>query len=718
MSFSFNWRKKEITYNDCQLLESEFTQAAQGIFPGAKVLFFPAIPKKIPEKRQKSLELVIKENAPFADDKTNEIFLPLPAGNGKPLILAVLQEVEPISAAELSDRHIRLGNELTRLKQWAIEPITGLLSGHCFLARINDVINLSKETDEKPLPATMALVEMFPRVKDAEQAALYLSKAGAYLDSLIGHIAMTCHFGAGVFGLFWGNASHNNSLKIADMLLRWLKREDISKVHIGLSFRGNGENFAVDLENMQEQAWEALQTARKRGPYSLCSAASLVKPEDHPLRRLPRANTLALRRLWRKKEKFSLFIMRLDQPVTDDHFPARVITLAGPEAKLLPIDQREACIFIPDIEAEKARIWADDFKKRLKAADLTCSLGLADYPFNDYKKSEIPDNSRKALHHSGFYGPDSLTIFDSVSLNISGDVYYNEGNLAKAVREYRKGLAIDPQNINLLNSLGVALAQMNQYRRAIPLFEQVLTVKPDDFMALFNLGFALLARKKTNAALARFEEALQIDDHNFGLLLQLGKLYCRSARYEEAVNVLRKGCGSDNRDKRDMGHGAIYHYLGEACAGLGRNREAIEYLQRAVSHNSRDAGSLSLLGALYNIEKEGDEISLSLCQQAVRLDGSRWLYWLRLGQVQLSQGDARQACKSFEHGLRVNRRQGEIWYFLGQAYEKLADKRAEKMYTKAVKLDNDNQEAIKALARLQPVENTVENSKTRNKKRG
>ena len=158
-----------------------------------------------------------------------------------------------------------------------------------------------------------------------------------------------------------------------------------------------------------------------------------------------------------------------------------------------------------------------------------------------------------------------------------------------------------------------------------------------------------------------------------------------------------------------MGHGTVYHYLGEACAGLGRNREAIEHLQRAVSHNPRDAGSLSLLGELYNMENEGDEISLSLCQQAVRLDGSRWQYWLRLGKVQLGQDDARQACRSFEHGLRVNRKESEIWYFLGRAHEKMADKKAVRMYTKAVRLDSGNRQAAAALALLRAKNNQGEN---------
>jgi len=59
-----------------------------------------------------------------------------------------------------------------------------------------------------------------------------------------------------------------------------------------------------------------------------------------------------------------------------------------------------------------------------------------------------------------------------------------------------------------------------------------------------------------------------------------------------------------------------------------------------------------------------------------------------------------EAIESFEHALRLNRRNSKIWYYLGRAYEKMTDKKAEKMYTKALKLNSDNQEAAEALARL------------------
>ncbi|MEA3547476.1 MAG: tetratricopeptide repeat protein, partial [Thermodesulfobacteriota bacterium] len=633
------------------------------------------------------------------DQSTQEAFLPLTDGDNRLLAVAVLEGV-PDGTKHGGDwldeqaRHV--SREIALIRQWAVDPMTGLLSGHCFLKRISAHLEERRtEEGEESLSGCLVLVEMYPRAKNAEQATLYSSRAGAYLDTLVGHLSAPCHFGDGVFGLFWEDIDADSSLKMADMLLRWLKRENIARVHAGLSFTGNkknGENGNTALE----QAWEALGTARKRGPYSLCSYETLAGRQDHPLCSLPPTVTASLRRLCRNRARFSCIFL---QQNGEGEGTGRILSLAGPEVIFLPIDSDKACVFLPDMDGEKALEWCQQYQQRLKSAQKSCSLGLASYPFHDFKKYEIVENARKALLHAGFYSPDSLTVFDAVSLNISGDIFYNEGDLARAVKEYRRGLSIDSENVNLLNSLGVTYAQMNRYHLAIPLFEKVLALDSGDFMALFNLGFALLARGE-KAALGRFEEALAIDGRSFGLLLQLGKMYCRAGRYEEAIDVLLKG-KEIAAAETDFNPGLVYRYLGQAYAGLGRNREAMAHLQRAVSHNPRDAASLSLLGELYDLEKQGDVIALSLCRQAVGLDGSRWQYWSRLGRVELSQKDGAAAVQSFEHGLRVDGKRTELWFDLGRVHEMLGSRKAVKMYEKVLKLDGAHQDAAAALDRLE-----------------
>ena len=308
-------------------------------------------------------------------------------------------------------------------------------------------------------------------------------------------------------------------------------------------------------------------------------------------------------------------------------------------------------------------------------------------------------NARKALVHAGFFGPDSMAVFDGVSLNISGDVYYNEGDLRKALKEYRKGLALDPENLNLLNSIGVTYAQMNRPKMAIPCFERVLEIDPHNFMALFNMGFAFHNNKKTLEAIGYFEQALAQDDQHFDLLSQLGKLYCKVGRYEDAVNLLSRCVDSNgSEEKREIDYGVAHRYLGEAYKALGNNQQAIASLQRAISLNAQYPAALSMLGELYALAGEGDDIAVSLCRQAIELDDSQAEYWYRLGWVQSRLGEIQEAIASLKKSIRCDGKNATAALLLGQLYEKQGKaRRAKQMYERVLRLAPEHSRANAAL---------------------
>ena len=96
----------------------------------------------------------------------------------------------------------------------------------------------------------------------------------------------------------------------------------------------------------------------------------------------------------------------------------------------------------------------------------TVSIGIAVYPTLDFQKHQIIDNARKALDHAQFFGPGSLVLFDAVSLNISGDTYYQTGDIDRAVQEFMTALRLDPDNVNVHNSLGVCFGVLGDYDQA------------------------------------------------------------------------------------------------------------------------------------------------------------------------------------------------------------------------------------------------------------
>ncbi|MCW5207575.1 tetratricopeptide repeat protein [Desulfobulbus sp. US2] len=117
-----------------------------------------------------------------------------------------------------------------------------------------------------------------------------------------------------------------------------------------------------------------------------------------------------------------------------------------------------------------------------------------------------------------------------MSYNVSGDLYFDEGDYKQAIKEYKAGLQIKPDDVNLLNSLGVALTEINRHREAESCFSQVLQTEPQNYMALINKGMSCRLLGRSEEAIACFEQGLHCKEHekqaSIELYLQLGKLYC------------------------------------------------------------------------------------------------------------------------------------------------------------------------------------------------
>jgi tetratricopeptide (TPR) repeat protein len=458
-----------------------------------------------------------------------------------------------------------------------------------------------------------------------------------------------------------------------------------------------------------EQTWQSLRKARRRGPYAFCTYRTISNPEIHPLQKIKPAVSAKLRKLWADSDTFALLLISQDRELPHEPFPKRVLALIEPRTETVPISENETFVFLKDADAEQAIAWARKLKKKLpRDLGTTYSIGIACFPCIDFRKSDIPQNGRKALLHAGFFGPDTMISFDGVSQNVSGDIFYGEGDLVRAVKEYRKGLELDPANTNLLNSLGEAYAQMKKPRKARPFFEAVLHIDPTHYMALYNLGVTSLTMAEDEKAIVYFEQALavarrkaEVDQKN-DLFLQLGKLYCRTGRYKKAVALLEKEKLGDEASPIIPGRNALLRYLGEAYMGSNRNKEAVMVLQRVIRYNPHDAYALGMLGELYALENQGDDIALSLCLQAVNIDDRQWEHWYRLAVVKYRMADYESALEALKESMHRQQRNEAPLYLAGKVYDKLGvQSKAAAMFSAVLKIAPDHEAAGAALKEIQ-----------------
>lgn len=300
-------------------------------------------------------------------------------------------------------------------------------------------------------------------------------------------------------------------------------------------------------------------------------------------------------------------------------------------------------IFFPEKNGPDSLNLSRHFQKRLlDKTNKTVTIGVASYPTITYTKSETINNARKALDHATFFGANSLVAFDGVSLNISGDKFYESGKIPKAIKEFKRALRLDPSNVNVHNSLGVCYGLQKDYQSAIEEFQKALGLDSGEYMALYNLGLVHLLMDHRQKALAYFIDADKINGDTFEVAFQTGKLYLEIGDPEKGRPFLERAAELEPKS------GPAYRYLAD-CHAAGRKADAaISAYKKAIKNNPHDAAAMSALGGLFDGQGENPEISQMFLSESVAISPENGLFHHRLGRHFSNHNRLDEALKEFE----------------------------------------------------------------------
>jgi len=287
-----------------------------------------------------------------------------------------------------------------------------------------------------------------------------------------------------------------------------------------------------------------------------------------------------------------------------------------------------ACFFETKTFPDPALNLAEKIHREMEGREnITVSTGIAFYPQLTYKKEDIIENARKALEHAHLSGHNSIVEFDSVSLNISGDKLYQQGNIDGAIAEFEKALLLDPENVNVFNSLGVCFGVQGKHQTAIDMFKNVMKIAPDDVMAPYNIGLAYLMIGDKDKAQEFFLHAFSLDQNQLEVVIHIGRIYLEKKDPEKAKEYFKKAVTIDENS------GTGHRFLGECYSKLNRHEKAINSYVKAIKLNANDAHSLSALACLYAEQELNRDIAIVFGRQSVKLSPATALFRQRLGKV-------------------------------------------------------------------------------------
>ena len=599
--------------------------------------------------------------------------------NDETIVVALLSRIDPLFTKRvdddwLSDVQNEMHREFLLLKQARIDDQTGFFNLSNLMSLLN---NLSADKTVQ-----LALVEIPSRKASFHLITNHLYRCVSTLQILIPDGSVIHHLGNSLFAFVFELHDGDDYSRFTTSLVGHLKSEGFHQVNIGISHYNHTDSKNIQIGNgkrLLDEAWTALLVALKRGPFGFCDFSLLAYPENHPLVR-PEQNLIRrLRRLWKNSEQFCLVQFRSD----NECFPVDEIVKPFIDTGTVVQSGNDCIVYLDQGDGYTVLDWTENIVRQCREFDAgkTVSAGVACFPYSDFKKTEILYNCRKALAHAAFFGNSGVALFDALSLNISGDIYFSDGDLVKAVKEYRRGLKCDEGNVNLHNSLGVAFTMMNKLSAAMICFEKALELDENSFMALYNIGLGELHHNRKKTAVMYFKKALDCiyeDGSDDGRALkkdlrrQIGILASETGEYQLALDYLFPWYESSlSKRQRDR----VVFNIGRSYYGLRQNRKAMEWLQRALRNNEYDDRAMHFLGKVYHEEGEGDEIALSLCRKSVELDPGNKLYLLGLAHIQFHCDMISDACDNLKQCLKSGEFRVEAQLFLTRCYLKTGNHR-------------------------------------------
>jgi tetratricopeptide (TPR) repeat protein len=229
-------------------------------------------------------------------------------------------------------------------------------------------------------------------------------------------------------------------------------------------------------------------------------------------------------------------------------------------------------------------------------------------------------------------------FLDAYSFLRAGMANERTGNYPLAVKAYRRGLEIEPENPDILNALGFSFFQQGKSREAVATLEKALAVDPKNWKAHNNMALASIDLGEFAVAEAHYRESLAIEPQP-AIYNDLGFVLDRQGLADEAAELYRKSL------ELDPDSASAHYNLATSLARRGEFAEAERHFRAALEVNPSAPAYTALAFVVWQ-QGRVDEASARL-HDAIEVDPKYPAAYDRLGTILIEQGKLEEAAANY-----------------------------------------------------------------------
>ena len=243
----------------------------------------------------------------------------------------------------------------------------------------------------------------------------------------------------------------------------------------------------------------------------------------------------------------------------------------------------------------------------------------------------------------------------------AGFLYFEQGQIDKALDEFDQALKADPQDASTHFGSGLCWYAKGEFDKAIEAFKKTLEIDPRHPQADYQLGLCYLRKKEFSEALVHFKRVLKLDPESKQAYYQLGQAYLEQKQYDLALEALKKNV------KLNPEVSSAHQVLGVAYLEQGRTDKAMDEFNRALKADPQDAGPHFYLGLCCYAKGEFDK-AVEAFKKTLKKDPQHLQVDYHLGLCHLQKKEFSKAVVHFKQALTLDPQNKQAYDQLNQVY--------------------------------------------------
>ncbi len=230
-----------------------------------------------------------------------------------------------------------------------------------------------------------------------------------------------------------------------------------------------------------------------------------------------------------------------------------------------------------------------------------------------------------------------LNLITSFNQNLFDEVIKDASDLYKEI----DNLSVIP------NLIGASYAGINNHENAVTFYKKALAIDHNNTEILNNLAKSYLKIHLYDDAIDTLQKSIILDNKNYDTYFNLGIIYFNKGDYNESINNYKYAIKLNNQIDK------IYYNMAITLSKKGNNKEAINCFLKTIKLNPNHIKALNNIGLLY-IENNNYELAFNYLKKVIDLNPIYSKAYNNLGALYFQIKDYKQALQCFDKAFKLD----------------------------------------------------------------